>query len=417
MKIYNLTLFFFFISSKFLLAQELKRCAVGINNSENSIQKNLKIQKIIENYNSNNSFASAAKISSELIRIPVVVHIISNEIEETNISDQQIFSQIKVLNEDFNRIEGTNGYNDSSVGANMQIEFFLATSDPEGFPSTGINRVNNSKFSYNIIDGSPDIPLLCAQSYWDSEKYLNIWVANLSEGFLGRSEFPGAEFDGLSVDDPPKNIDGIIISYRAFGRQLGTSVDGIYTHGRTATHEIGHWLGLIHTWGDAFCGTDFVDDTTPAENPNLSSNCNDIFSYCQGVKTRNMIENYLDYSADLCMNTFTVGQKERARAILQLSKARKKLIESSILIKPISKFSVNILSNPSSEIKAQILVPEISDFKVTIFTNEGFKIYEKNYKHYPSTIFELDKKEIGTGIFVIVVSQGKSTIRKRIIVF
>lgn len=420
-KIFNLFFTFSLFFSPELLGQSPRRCAVGTNITEDEILKYHKIQRIIDSYNSHNLTGNTSKISSEVIRIPVVVHVIrnreSNSIEDTNISDQQVFSQIKVLNEDFNRIEGTNGYNNSSVGADMQIEFVLATSDPNGFPSSGINRVYYPKNSFNINDGSPDIPLLCSQSYWDSEKYLNIWVANLSDGFLGRSEFPGADYDGLSVEDPPKNIDGVIISYKAFGSQIGTSTSGLYSYGRTTTHEVGHWLGLIHTWGDEFCGTDFVEDTPQTENPNLGSTCNDLFSYCQGKKTQNMIENYLDYSPDLCMNIFTIGQKNRTRAILKLSEARKKLVENSLLIKTISDFSVKIISNPSTKLRVQILLPEIGDFKIKIFTNEGFKVYEKDFIHYPTTIFELDKKELGTGLFFLDVENGKNKIRKRIIVF
>ena len=97
-------------------------------------------------------------------------------------------------------------------------------------------------------------------------------------------------------------IDGSIIDYRYFGRQIGTVTSSVYGHGRTTTHEVGHWLGLIHTWGDAVCGDDYVADTPRTEGPNQSVQCQPLFSTCAGEKTRNLIEDYMDYSPDQCMS-------------------------------------------------------------------------------------------------------------------
>ena len=248
------------------------------------------------------------RVAAEIIRIPVVVHIIHNQangaIAGTNISDEQVFSQIKVLNEDYRRKVGTMGFNSNPIGADTEIEFFLASIDPDGKPSSGITRSFNLKQTYNVTNDN-DRQIMSSLSYWDSNKYLNIWVAPLGSGFIGYGEFPFAEsIEGLD-SEATENLDGVYIDYTTFGRKIGTNTKGLYSFGRTATHEIGHWLGLYHPWGDERCGTDYVADTPQSTGPNSTAFCRDIFSTCAGVRTRNLIEDYMDYTPDSCMNIFT----------------------------------------------------------------------------------------------------------------
>ena len=130
-----------------------------------------------------------------IYRIPVVVHVIHNNATNTigganngNISEAQILSQIQVLNEDYRRQPGTNGYNTSPIGADAGIEFYLATLDPNGQPSTGITRhYYAKKASFNIFN---DDVLLSQIAYWPSDRYLNIWVASLEDNYLGYTQFP-----------------------------------------------------------------------------------------------------------------------------------------------------------------------------------------------------------------------------------
>lgn len=270
----------------------------------------------------------------QIIKIPVVVHVLHNvadgQITGTNISKEQIESQIKVLNEDFRRMQGTNGFNNHPAGADTQFEFHLATTDPNCNPTDGITRHFVNRNSFNVFS---DETLIKSYGFWPSHQYLNIWVCSISGGFLGATQFPNdTQLEGLNDFNGDSLTDGIIIRHNVFGRRTGTASTGIYSYGRTLTHEIGHWLGLIHIWGDERCGNDYCDDTPQAEDSNLQSNCNAVFSNCTGTPTRNMIENYMDYTPDICMNIFTNDQKKRMREAMENSPRRNALINSPGLL-------------------------------------------------------------------------------------
>ncbi|MBX9851041.1 MAG: T9SS type A sorting domain-containing protein [Cytophagaceae bacterium] len=272
-----------------------------------------------------------AKISATepVYTIPVVVHVVHNvpsgAIAGNNIPDAQILAQIQVLNEDFRRKSGTNGFNNDPVGADVNIEFCLATMDPSGNFTTGITRTYNSKNFFNV--SFSDENLLKSLAYWPSDQYLNLWVCRLEPGYLGYAQYPnGNGVPGLPPDGGAET-DGVVIDYRSFGK--GGTAQSPYNLGRTPTHEAGHWLGLDHIWGDTYCGNDWVADTPPDEDPNDDLDCYDS-SDCDnnGSYNQDMINNYMDYSADACMNIFTIGQKTRMRTVMETSPRRMALLNS-----------------------------------------------------------------------------------------
>ena len=403
------------------LSAGAQRCAVGKINAKEYQEKKEQLQRLIDSHQ--NDYNRNAKVQDEIIRIPVVVHVIhstaSGEIggkSNVNITNQQIYSQIRVLNEDYRKLFGTRGYNTNPVGADMEMEFFLATKDPDGNPTSGINRVYNVKKSYSIFT---DLDLIASKSYWDSSKYLNIWVTNLGDLYLGYGEFPGANIEGLDARGAPARRDGIFVDYRVFGSQTGTAVDGIYTYGRTLTHEIGHWFGLIHTWGDEYCGTDYCDDTPQIEESNSTEQCRIVYSQCNGITTKNMIENYMDYSPDSCMHIFTQDQKERVRQVMNLSSRRKQLIANSDNIyQEINRVDFKVLNNPgdNQSVAFQVLLPDIQDFNIQIYDFFGRVVFSQDYTNYASTVISAADMDLLKGLYIVRFSSQNYITTKRVVV-
>ncbi len=273
----------------------------------------------------------ANKRTADIIRIPVVVHIIHNGEavgSGSNISALQVQSQIDVLNEDYRRKAGTAGFNNNPVGADIEIEFCLATVNIQGanLAEPGIDRIRGTRANYirSIIESQ-----LKPQTIWDPTKYLNMWTLTFGGDdvqLLGYAQFPNATgIEGLPSGQGVANTDGVVMRFNAFGR-VG-NVESPYDGGRTTTHEVGHWLGLRHIWGDEQpnCGNDFCNDTPGSNGPNYG--CNRNTSNCG---SRNMVENYMDYSDDPCMNIFTRNQKERILVVMNNAPRRAILKTSNV---------------------------------------------------------------------------------------
>ena len=239
-------------------------------------------------------------------RINVVVHVVYNSDEE-NISDEQIKSQIVTLNRDYGaknpdrkRCPGVW----KPLVANPKVEFALATKDPSGAATNGITRRWTNRTSFGAND-SVKSAAGGGIDPWPADKYLNIWVCKLAGGLLGYAQFPGG----------PPATDGVVILNTAFGTK-GTAKSP-FNLGRTATHEVGHFLNLRHIWGDTedCSGTDFVADTPNAEGPNYGKPEFPRPS-CGNDPNGDMFMNYMDYVDDDSMYMFTKGQVVRMHATL-----------------------------------------------------------------------------------------------------
>lgn len=231
--------------------------------------------------------------------IPVVVHVLHIGGSE-NISDAQIQSQIDIMNEDYGKIPFTNG---DGNGVDTKVKFCLAKIDPNGNCTNGIVRIYTTLTNHKTYERA----MLKQLSFWDNTKYMNIYlVKSITGGVLGYSSFPGG----------PPDEDGMVVRSNVFGN-IGTASSSL---GRTASHEIGHWFGLYHTFNNG-CGTDlcldgdYVCDTPPQASP--SFNCSIINSCSNDVPDVNdQKENYMNYTNDACKNMFTNGQKLRIQATL-----------------------------------------------------------------------------------------------------
>ncbi len=273
-------------------------------------------------------------IESEYV-IPVVVHIIyQTENNPWNISDAQVISQIQVLNEDFLRTNADTTNTPAafqSVAVNTDISFCLAQRDPQGNATTGIIRhafPSNTTWSTGAFNST-----VKPATIWDPTKYMNVWVANLSGGVLGYAQFPtGSGLPGLGGGGGA-NTDGIVLLYTSVGRPPFNPFSGVYNLGRTATHEVGHYLGLRHIWGDGNCGVDdFCADTPPSDASNFG--CPVTHVSCGNV---DMVQNYMDYTNDACMNIFTADQKARMIAVMQNSPRRLTLPTSMSCLPPVQR--------------------------------------------------------------------------------
>ncbi len=243
-----------------------------------------------------------------ITRIPAVVHVVWNTAAQ-NISDAQIQSQIDVLNQDFRMTNADIGQIPTvwqSLAADARIEFFLSTTDPNGNPTNGITRTQTQVISFAQAGNPVKSAVTGGADPWPANRYLNIWVCQLAGGLLGYAQFPGG----------PAATDGVVILHSAFGT-LGTAQPP-FDRGRTATHEVGHWLNLFHIWGDdgTGCnGSDEVSDTPNAGGPNYD--CPTFPSVtCNNGPNGDMFMNYMDYTNDACMFMFTAGQVARMQATL-----------------------------------------------------------------------------------------------------
>lgn len=344
-----------------------------------------------------NRLASRQNNNSALnvITIPVVVHVIHNGDElgaNENITDAQILSQITVLNQDFGRVAGTPGFNTNPVGVDTEIQFCLAQRDPNGLFTTGINRYNlGTEASWEMDEINQEIK---PQTQWNPNEYLNIWVVNRIVitifGFeigeiLGYAQFPsGSGLEGLEQATGPANTDGVVIGHRYFGSS-DIHPSGTYfapnDKGRTTTHEVGHYLGLRHIWGDGNCNADdYCEDTPRASEAN--SGCSIGIDSCPTFPGLDMVENYMDYSDDACMNIFTQDQKDRMIAVLTNAQ-RRATLGTSLACQPGQTYdndgSLEILnlnlSNCGTNLSPSLQLTNIGNNTITsaeiTYTNEG----------------------------------------------
>jgi hypothetical protein len=245
-------------------------------------------------------------VARKLIKIPVVVHVV-HRTDRENISDAQVNSQIAVLNKDFRAKNSDTSKVPKawkSLVADANIEFVLAKKDPKGKKTSGITRMATSVASFGPNDGVKS-KKAGGVNAWPADRYLNIWVCNLGQGLLGYAQFPGG---------PPKT-DGVVVLYTAFGTKGAVSAP--FNKGRTATHEVGHYLGLRHIWGDRndCSGNDFVADTPPARQANMGKPKFPRIT-CNNGPNGDMFMNYMDYVDDDAMYMFTEGQVARMNATL-----------------------------------------------------------------------------------------------------
>ncbi|TND07594.1 MAG: hypothetical protein FD123_3146 [Bacteroidetes bacterium] len=348
------------------------------------------------------------RTSVPLLTIPTVVHVLYKNATQ-NISDQQVYSQIASLNADYRRLNADTVNTlpvFDTLAADIEIEFCLATVDPQGNPTNGITRTSTAGgqlFGYfSPLGEDAKFDSTGGKTAWPTDKYLNLWVCELFPGLLGYAQFPG---DAASTD-------GVVITYTAFGT-LGT-VTAPSTRGRTASHEVGHWMGLFHIWGDdsdCTTGSDSIADT-PNASSQSQSDCQLSLNSCSNedpwwgvIDPPDNVQNYMDYSNDSCMNMFTLGQKARMHSFLYGDPRRAALFTSNGGCNPVlvknntfdNYFSV--YPNPSDGIMNVSYFGTFSpEMHVTLFDNMGRQVRAWAAQEY---IYTLDMGGLPSGIYFL----------------
>lgn len=345
----------------------------------------------------------------EIITIPVVVHIVWN-IEVENISDEQVFSQIEVLNEDYRRLneDAEDTPTDFADDADdPKIEFVLASFDENGEPTTGITRTETDIASWNLF--APATSANYAENVkstddggedgWERDCYLNIWVADLGASILGYASPPG----GLSSKD------GVVIGYKWFGRD-GSAISP-YDKGRTATHEVGHWLGLAHIWGDdggECSGSDFIADTPNQTDENYGCPTFPLTDACSPTAPGVMFMNYMDYSDDECLNMFTTGQSNKMRDILEST--REEILTCQLAytspIQTVDKehFAMQVFPNPAKDMIEINFGKQIQEpLHFTMYSIQG-AIVSSQIIVEGNNIISIDVSNLTEGVYLITAS-------------
>ncbi len=315
------------------------------------------------------------KAQNEILRVPVVVHIVYNT-PQHNLDDAVVHSQLEVLNEDYRRQNANAGDTRAeflSVAGDPEIEFYLATHDPDGNEHSGITRTQTDVTTFGVGEeiealvqamqdcGITDpndfaqllanLPCLTAAldaagiditqlgnmdltsgldevkftasggiDAWPTEQYLNIWVCDLGGALLGFAYPPADAPNWPEGQTGTPETEGVVVHNEVFGRDnpiTPSNFEAVVGEGRTCVHEVGHYLGLRHIWGDGDCAADDgITDTPPAADQSQQM-CSFAKNTCsENPDLPDMIENYMDYSDENCMNMFTNGQIDIMRAML-----------------------------------------------------------------------------------------------------
>jgi hypothetical protein len=358
----------FTILPVFLTAQDLQKKCHSNEAVEKIFQQNPEIrtrQQVVEEQISR--FAASHNLDTRGgdVTIPVVVHIVYRTTNE-NISDAQVRSQIDALNRDFNK-ENSDATKIpslfSNVAASCGIRFQLANTDPQGTETNGIVRHYTSNMTWGVSDDIK-MPKKGGFAPWNPAKYMNIWVCNMGGRSIGFASFPGM----------PAEYDGIVIDYRAFGT-TGTA-RAPYSLGRTCVHEVGHFLGLYHIWGDSNCGDDHIHDTPTQEADHKGTPTFPQYSKCGSTQTADMFMNYMDYVNDDAMIMFTKGQKDKMLATLMVNRAS--LIQSITPLKSVCSVEKVIF---------QAVQPTTATLGWDAIT--GIKYYTLEYKKWTETTWKV----------------------------
>ncbi|SDX83682.1 M43 family zinc metalloprotease [Hymenobacter psychrophilus] len=330
------------------------------------------------------------------VTIPVVVHVLYNNAAE-NVSDAQVQAQIDVLNQDFAKTNADAGLIPAAfagAAASTNVRFALAQRDPSGRATNGIIHKSTRVKSWSTNDAMKQSKR-GGDDAWDTSQYLNIWVCDLGNGLLGYAQFPGGS----------ASTDGVVILYSS----LPGGSAAPYNKGRTATHEVGHWLNLRHIWGDASCGNDLVSDTPTQQTSNYGCPTFPKVT-CSNGPNGDMFMNYMDYTDDACMYMFSNGQSSRMDALFASGGARASLLNSTGGTTPLTATmaveTLTVFPNPTTgqlSIRTGLDTPA-AGWQLKVYDLRGLEMPQAR----STAAGSLDVSALPTGLYHLMMTNGKS---------
>lgn len=371
--------------------------------------------------------AVGLKNNDSIYTVKVVIHVVYKEAEE-NLHDSVLLNQMTILNEDFRRM--------NMDASNIRQEFEDVVGDPKiEFQLEEIIRVQTDVLFEPSLYELPDYVKLSSEGgsdAWDTERYLNIWVCALQPitiggiplGIILGYAYPPAGLSNWPPDvaAPSPETEGVVIDYRMFGRNNPHTVDAGYglvidAFGRTPVHEVGHYLGLRHIWGDGGFGQDGCDvddgvDDTPNAGTQSNWDCDYNKNSCTDASNDlpDMIENYMDYADETCMNSFTQGQIDIMRAVLE--DQRKGLIEDGVGIGLVPNVQVLVAPNPSRG-WLNIRLAEYPIESLSIMNASGKLVRELHVNGHDA---ELHLEEPGLYFLQINLGEEIGTLSKKVLI-
>ena len=356
-------------------------------------QRMAAIEAQTKNYEAN----PVAHRTNATVTIPVVFHVIYNSAAQ-NVPTQQLLDQITVLNKDYSKTNTDINLVPaafSGLAANTNVQFVLAQRDPNGAATSGIIRKQTNTKSWSTNDAVKN-SRRGGDDAWPAGQYLNIWVCNLGNGLLGYAQFPGGA----------ASTDGVVILYSS----LPGGSAAPYNKGRTATHEVGHWLNLRHIWGDASCGNDQVADTPTQQTSNYGCPS---FPHvtCSNGPNGDMFMNYMDYTDDACMYMFSTGQSSRMNALFTAGGARASLLTSLGGTAPrllASQATFSLYPNPATSVLT-LTDGASKSVSVQVFDVHGQPMTAARYN---AATGQLDVRGLNKGLYRVAINDGAQTVQK-----
>ncbi len=372
--------------------------------------------------------------SDTIYKVKLVFHVVYLDTAgfTDNIPDSVIQSQVEILNEDYRRLNRDTDRTRSEflpVAGDAGIEFELATIDPDGNPTNGITRtVGNPGFlGFSIIDENMK-KAASGKAAWPTDRYVNVWVCDLLGGiggFLGvlGYAYPPANAPNWPAGQqaPDSAVEGVVLHYAVVGRNFSNPIDNTVAGGRSLVHELGHYFGMRHIWGDETgCADDDGISDTPRASDASQQTCDTVINSCVDAGPTDfpdMIENYMDYSDDRCLNMFTVEQIGIMRAMLQTSRAGVATVEirTATGIKPEENFTLlQVYPNPSNGmVYLNAQVKNGYQYSYEIYNAIGEKLAAESELTSSSSQRAINLSAQPSGIYFAKITSGAQVVVKK----